>query len=127
MCQEPVVSKIEYWFLFCPRYRRKIFSDEKACSIFKNSAKASLASLGLSLHELIFHDDHILMRVSGSALIAPADIVFKVKKDTAAEMRKQVAFLEDVKSIWTKNSYISTIKPSGKEIEEYRSAQKRRN
>lgn len=127
MCREPSISKIEYWFLFCPRYMRKLFADQQICGTFKRKAKDAVAAINLHLYDIKLSEDQVLIRVSGDAGMAPADIVFRIKKETAAAMRKNITYLKDVKSIWTRQSYISTAKPSNKEIEEYRAMQKRRN
>lgn len=127
MCREPSISKIEYWFIFCPRYMRKLFTDMQVCCNFKEKAKSTVAAMNLHLYDIKLSDDQVMLHISGNAGTAPADIVFRIKKETAASMREDISYLQNVKSIWTRQNYISTAKPTNKEIEEYRAMQKRRN
>ena len=58
------VSLINYHFVFCPRYRRKIFNIEGVEQRFKELTEAECIKNGIEILALECHIDHVHIFVS---------------------------------------------------------------
>ncbi|GIM28171.1 IS200/IS605 family transposase [Clostridium polyendosporum] len=102
------VSLINYHFVFCPRYRRKIFNIPKVEERFKELVKETCDDLDIEIIAIECDKDHTHMFVNCLPTLSPSDIMQKIKGVTSRELRKEFAILSKMPSLWTRSYFIST-------------------
>ena len=102
------VSLINYHFVFCPRYRRKIFNIEGLEQRFKELTEAECSKSGIEILSLECHVDHVHILVSVLPTISIPTIMQKIKDATSVELRKEFPQLKAMPSLWTRNYFVST-------------------
>lgn len=83
------VSLINYHFVFCPRYRRKIFHIEGVEQRFKELTEAECIKNGIEILALECHIDHVHIFVSVLPTISIPTIMQQMKGATSVELRKE--------------------------------------
>ena len=73
------VSLINYHFVFCPRYRRKIFLDSKVEQSFKEMVYEICESLKIKIVALECDKDHTHMFLNALPSLSPANIMARMK------------------------------------------------
>ena len=102
------VSLINYHFVFCPRYRRKIFNIEGLEQRFKELTISECSRLGIEILSLECHADHVHMFVSTLPTMSIPSIMKHVKGASSAALRTEFAQLKAMPSLWTRNYFVST-------------------
>lgn len=102
------VSLINYHFVFCPRYRRKIFNIEGVEQRFKELTEAECSKSGIEILALECHIDHVHIFVSVLPTISIPTIMQKIKGATSVELRKEFPQLKAMPSLWTRSYFVST-------------------
>ncbi|GIM28781.1 IS200/IS605 family transposase [Clostridium polyendosporum] len=102
------VSLINYHFVFCPRYRRKIFNIPKVEERFKELVKEICDDLDIEIIAIECDKDHTYMFLNCLPTLSPSDIMQKIKGATSRELRKEFAILSKMPSLWTRSYFIST-------------------
>lgn len=121
------VSLINYHFVFCPRYRRKIFNIPGVEKRFKELTKAECDNLGIEVLAMECHVDHAHLFLSCLPQMSPSDIMHKVKGATSFALREEFPELENMPSLWTRSFFVSTAgNVSSKTIKWYVDTQKTR-
>lgn len=121
------VSLINYHFVFCPRYRRKIFLDSVLESRFKELVREICASLDLEILALECDKDHVHLFINSKPTFSPADIMAKIKGVTSKKVREEFPHLQHLPSLWTRSYFVSTAgNVSSETIKQYVKNQKTR-
>lgn len=121
------VSLINYHFVFCPRYRRKIFNIDGVEERFKELTIAECERCGIDILALECHVDHVHIFVSVLPTMSIPEIMVRIKSASSHELRKEFPQLKAMPSLWTRNYFVSTAgNVSSKTIKKYVDTQKTR-
>lgn len=102
------VSLINYHFVFCPRYRRKIFLDNKLETRFKELVIEVCKDMEILVIALECDKDHAHLFVTSLPKYSPSDIMAKVKGITSKTLREEFSSIRNMKSLWTRSYFVST-------------------
>ena len=102
------VSLINYHFVFCPRYRRKIFNIPGVEDRFKDLTSAECERLGIKILAMECHIDHAHLFLSCLPTMSPSDIMHQVKGATSYALREELPQLAKMQSLWTRSFFVST-------------------
>ena len=102
------VSLINYHFVFCPRYRRKIFNIPGVEDRFKDLTSAECERLGIKILAMECHIDHANLFLSWLPTMTPSDIMHRVKGATSYALREEFPQLAKMQSLWTRSFFVST-------------------
>jgi len=121
------VSLINYHFVFCPRYRRKIFLRSDIEERFKQSVQEICEELDIVIVALECDKDHTHMFLNALPTFSPADIMAKIKGVTSKKLRGEFPHLRHLSSLWTRSYFVSTAgNVSSETIKRYVEQQKTR-
>ena len=122
-----VVCMINYHFVFCPRYRRKIFLIPKVEDRFKQLVKQKCKELNIEIVAIECDKDHCHIFLNCMPTQSPSDIMHHIKGYTSRIMRKEFAELNKMPSLWTRSFFVSTAENvSSETIKKYIENQKTR-
>lgn len=102
------VSLINYHFVFCPRYRRKIFNIPGVEDRFKELTATKCKESGIEILAMECHVDHVHMFVSVLPTVSIPDIMNTVKGATSVQLRREFPQLKAMPSLWTRSYFVST-------------------
>lgn len=121
------ISFIQYHFVFCPRYRRKIFIHSEIEQRFKHLIKEVCTQLDFELITLDSGDDYAYVHLSVPPQFSPADVMKHLKGATNRTLRHEFPLLGNMPTLWTRSYFVST-EPSlsAQVIHEYVETQKTR-
>lgn len=85
------VSLINYYFVFCPRCRRKIFNIQGLEQRFKELTIAECTKCGIEILALECHVDHVHIFVSVLPTMSIPNIVQRIKGCTSLQLREEFA------------------------------------
>ena len=94
------VSLINYHFVFCPRYRRKIFDIPHVEDRFKE--------LNIEILAMECHPDHVHLFLKCWPQQSPAGIMKKIKGASSRVLRDEFPVLSHAPSLWTRSYFVST-------------------
>lgn len=101
------VYQLNYHFVFCTRYRRKILLEkvENRCKelIEEIASKQEWEILLINIRP-----DYCHLQISATPHLAPSDIVAKLKRITSQILREEFEHLHHLSSIWTRAFLVST-------------------
>lgn len=121
------VSLINYHFVFCPRYRRKIFLHNDVEVRFKELVSEICEDLNINMIALECDKDHTHMFLNALPTLSPADIMAKIKGVTSKKLREEFPHLQHLPSLWTRSYFVSTAgNVSSETIKRYVEQQKTR-
>jgi len=121
------VSLINYHFVFCPRYRRKIFDVPGVEERFKELIVEKCDELGISVLAMECHRDHAHLFLSAKPDQSPAFIMQKLKGYTGRILRAEFPKFSRMPSMWTRSYFVSTAgNVSSQTIRKYVETQKTR-
>jgi putative transposase len=121
------VSLINYHFVFCPRYRRKIFNITGLEDRFKELTINECSKQGIEILALECHIDHVHIFVSVLPTMSIPSIMKQIKGCTSIKLREEFPQLRAMPSLWTRNYFVSTAgKVSSETIKWYVDTQKTR-
>ena len=121
------VSLINYHFVFCPRYRRKIFLNRNVEKRFKELAHEACARINAEVIAVECDKDHVHIFIKSLPILSPSEIMAKVKGVSSRALRKEFEHLGRQLSLWTRSFFVSTAgSVSSKTVQEYIAAQKKR-
>lgn len=122
-----VVSLINYHFIFCPRYRRKIFNIPGVEERFRKLINAECERCGIEILSLECYEDYVHLFVEAPPDMSTSDIMKQIKKSTSLPLKQEFSQLGAMSSIWTRSYLVSTAdNMSSEDIREYVHAQKTR-
>ena len=105
---QTTVSLINYHFVFCPRYRRKIFDIQNVEIRFKEIVKDICDELEVEIIAIECDRDHTHMFLNCLPSLSPADIMQKIKGVSSKVIREEFIELSKMPSLWTRNYFVST-------------------
>jgi len=121
------VSMINYHFVFCPRYRRKIFLIEGVQKHFKELVNTISKEMNLEIIALECDIDHVHLFINAKPTISPSKIMHHLKGKTSRIIRKEFDELNKMPSLWTRSYFVSTAgEVSSETIKKYVENQKKR-
>ncbi|WP_335870223.1 IS200/IS605 family transposase [Bacillus sp. 2205SS5-2] len=121
------LSLINYHFVFCPRYRRKIFLQTKVEERFKQLVQEISVELDIEIIAIECDKDHSHLFLNALPTLSPADIMAKIKGVTSRILRKEFPHLKHLPSLWTRSYFVSTAgNVSSQTIKRYVEQQKTR-
>ena len=121
------VSLINYHFVFCPRYRRKIFLIPKVEERFKHMVKFICEEMDIEIIAIECDKDHTHMFLNCLPTQSPSDIMQKIKGVTSRCLREEFPELAKMPSLWTRSFFVSTAgNVSSETIKHYVESQKTR-
>ncbi|WP_209868926.1 IS200/IS605 family transposase [Paenibacillus silagei] len=120
------VSFINYHFVFCPRYRRKILVDQVEIQ-FKQIVMEICTEHDWQLLAMEVMPDHVHIFLNALPTDAPAELMAKLKRITSRRLREQFKHLNHLPSLWTRSYFVSTAgNVSSETIKRYVEEQKTR-
>lgn len=120
------VSMVNYHFVFCPRYRRKIFLIDGLETRFKELVNQICKQNEIEILAMECHIDHCHLFVNAPPTLSPADIMKLVKETTGSILKKEF-FTSANTRVWTRSYFVSTAEDvSSATIERYVKEQKTR-
>ncbi|AFS79700.1 putative transposase, IS200-like protein [Gottschalkia acidurici 9a] len=124
---QTTVSLINYHFVFCPRYRRKIFDIQNVEIRFKEIFKDICDKLEVEIIAIECDRDHTHMFLNCLPSLSPADIMQKIKGVSSKLIREEFVELSKMPSLWTRSYFVSTAgSVSSENIKKYVEEQKTR-
>lgn len=121
------VSLINYHFVFCTRYRRKIFLIPNVEKRFKELAEIKCRELEIEIIAIECDKDHSYMFLNCLPTLSPSDIMQQIKGYTSKILREEFPVLSKMPSLWTRNYFVSTAgNVYGETIKKYVENQKKR-
>ena len=119
------VSLVKYHFVFCPRYRRKIFLIPFIEDRFKELVTQVCNEHTIDILNCKCHSDHVYLFVHAPPSISPSDIMQYVKGGTSRVLREEFSVLSAMPGLWTRNYFVSTAETiSNDTIQKYVETQK---
>lgn len=121
------VSSIKYHFVFCPRYRRKIFNIQGFKERFKELVEEACKEHGIEILKMDCGEDYVYIYVSVFPAISIKDIMNCIKSCTTVRLRKEFEQLKGMPNLWTRNYFVTTDNNVSPEtIQWYVNSQKKR-
>jgi putative transposase len=121
------VSLINYHFVFCPKYRRKIFNIPGVEDRFKELTISECEKNNIEILAMECHVDHVHLFVSVYPQMSIPDVMKVVKGATSRKLRDEFPKLKGMSSLWTRSYFVSTAgKVSSETIKWYVETQKTR-
>ncbi len=102
------VSLINYHFVICPRYRRKIFLLPNVEERFKELVKTICEEMDVNIIAIECDKDHAHMFLNCLPTLSPSDIMQKIKGASSKELRSEFVQLAKMPSLWTRSYFVST-------------------
>ncbi|OWZ85005.1 IS200/IS605 family transposase [Natranaerobius trueperi] len=122
-----IVSLINYHFVFCPRYRRKIFSNPKVEQRFKEIVHEVCTEQKIEVLAIKCEKDHTHLFLNALPQISPSQIMAKIKGVSSRKIRQEFKHLNHMPSLWTRSFFVSTTgNVSSETIKKYVEEQKKR-
>ncbi|ONI43904.1 transposase [Candidatus Epulonipiscium fishelsonii] len=121
------VSLINYHFVFCPRYRRKIFLIKGVEERFKELILMICEPLEIEILAIECDKDHSHMFLNSPPKLSPSDIMQKIKGKSSKILREEFIELSKMPGLWTRSYFVSTAgEVSSETIKKYIESQKTR-
>lgn len=121
------MSMVNYHFVFCPRYRRKIFLIDGLEARFKELAIQICEQNNIEILALECHIDHCHLFVNCPPKLSPADVMRIIKSNTSRVIVQSFPQLARVPNLWTRSYFVSTAGDvSNATIQKYVETQKTR-
>lgn len=102
------VSLINYHFVFCPRYRRKIFSNSEVDTRFKAIIQGICSENDWFIIAIETDSDHCHLFVNVQPTLSPSEIMKDIKGITSRILRQEFEHLSKMPSVWTRSYFVST-------------------
>ncbi|MDD4029743.1 MAG: IS200/IS605 family transposase [Caldisericia bacterium] len=102
------VSLINYHFVFCPRYRRKIFLNQKVEQRFKEIVHEVCVQQEIEILAIECDKDHTHLFLNALPQISPSQIMAKIKGVSSRKIRQEIKELKHMPSLWTRSFFVST-------------------
>ena len=102
------ISLLNYHFVFCPRYRRKIFLIPNLEDRFKQLVCEICKSMDIDILALECDTDHAHLFISAMPTPCPSKIIKEIKGITGRILRTEFAELQYMPNLWTRSYFVST-------------------
>jgi putative transposase len=102
------VSTINYHFVWCPKYRRKVLTGAVAERL-KELLYAKAEELHCTVHALEVQPDHLHLFVHCPPIYAPQQLANQFKSSTSRVLRDEFPFLRArLPSLWSRSYYVAS-------------------
>lgn len=102
------VYNIGYHIIWCPKYRRKVLTDEVELRL-KELLNFKATELGLIIEKMEVMPDHVHLFVKAPPTASPHWIVQQLKGYTSHELRKEFSYLKSrLPTLWTRSYYVES-------------------
>ncbi|QDX90943.1 IS200/IS605 family transposase (plasmid) [Brevibacillus laterosporus] len=120
------VSFINYHFVFCPRYRRKVLVKQVEIRFKELLAEICHQNSWLIVAMEVM-PDHVHLFLNCLPTDSPSDVMAKVKGVTSRIVRQEFEHLAHLPSLWTRSFFVSTAgNVSSETVKRYVEEQKKR-
>ncbi|TPG71392.1 IS200/IS605 family transposase [Brevibacillus laterosporus] len=120
------VSLINYHFVFCPRYRRKVLVKQVEIRFKELLAEICHQNSWLIVAMEVM-PDHVHLFLNCLPTDSPSDVMAKVKGVTSRIVRQEFEHLAHLPSLWTRSFFVSTAENvSSETVKRYVEEQKKR-
>lgn len=120
------VFMINYHFIFCPRYRRKIFLIAGIEDRFKTLVKEKCRDLEIEIIAMECNVDHAHLFLNCLPTQNPSWIMKEIKGYTGRILRMEFNAISKMPNLWTRNFFVSTSgEVSSETIKKYVEMQKK--
>ncbi|WP_238655400.1 IS200/IS605 family transposase [Paenibacillus piscarius] len=120
------MSLINYHFVSCPRYRRKLLVDQVEKQ-FKQIVMEICSEQDRQLLAMEVMPDHMHIFLNARPTDSPAELKAKLKGITSRRLREQCKHLNHLPSLWTRFYFVNTAgNISSETIKQYVEGQKTR-
>ena len=99
---------INYHFVFCPRYRRKIFQIPGVEERFKYLVNYVCEEMEIEVMAIECDKDHAHVFLNCLPTLSPSDIMRNIKGVTSRVLRDEFPQLKKMLSLWTRSYFVST-------------------
>jgi len=106
------VFKIKYHFVFCIKYRKDLFLENKYIETFKDVCKGMEARYSMIFETMGFDDDHVHFLLQSVPKYSPSQLFRIVKSITAIQLFKEHPDLKKELwggEFWSDGGYVSTV------------------
>lgn len=121
------VSLVNYHFVFCPRYRRKVLKppiDERFKTLVFEICKENQWNV-IAMEVM---PDHVHLFLNALPTDSPAEMMARIKGVTSRILRLEFPHLQHLKSLWTRSYFVSTAgNVSSETVKHYVESQKKRS
>ena len=98
---------INYHFVFCPRYRRKLFLIDGFEARFKELVTQICEQNDMVILAMECHIDHCHLFVNAPPTLSAADIMKIIKGNTSRQLKQEFFSNVDMQ-MWTRSYFVST-------------------
>lgn len=102
------ISLINYHFVYCPKYRRKIFLIPHVKERFKELTQQACEQYGIKVLAMECHIDHAHLFLQCQPTQSPAEIMKLLKGATSHKLREEFPVLSRMSNLWTRSYFVST-------------------
>lgn len=121
------VSLVNYHFVFCPRYRRKIFNVPGVEDRFKELVKTKCDELKIEIIAIECNKDHVHLFLNCLPQLSPSEIMKQIKGYTGKILREEFIKFSKMPNMWTRSFFVSTAgNVSSETIKQYVENQKKK-
>ncbi len=120
-----IIAHITYIFVFCTRYRRKIFSIPGIRERFVSLTGEACSGIKADILDIKCEGEHVYIEVSAQPGSSPNVIVRTIKAHTSSALRSESKELSAMTSLWTRAYMVSTDEINETDIESFVSRQKK--
>lgn len=120
-----VVSYIVHHIVFCTRYKRKLFLEDKLSRRVRELIEEKCNELNVEILKLNIEQSHVEMVIESPPDLSPNQIVYRIKSYCNMEnLKVEFDVLKKMPNVWTRSCLISTDILDEEVIESYVLAQK---
>ena len=101
------VSLINYHFVWCPKYRRKVLNGPVKERL-EALVRETLAELDCEVLALEVMPDHVHLFANCPPTLAPCQIIFRVKGRASRVLRQEFPHLRRLPPLWTRSYFVAT-------------------
>ena len=102
-----IVSMVNYHFVFCPRYRRKVFLIDGLETRFKELVAQICGQNGIGILGIECRADYCHLFVSAPPDLGPADIMRLIKRQSGPPLKREY-LRGKCPQLWTRGYLVST-------------------
>lgn len=123
----PATTLLNYHFVFCPRYRRKVFLIDGVATRFKDAVFQICEQYKLVVFTFECGVDYCHLALNAPASVSPANIMSVIKHGSSKVLLAEFQEFEKTQTLWTRNFLVSTAQQLSPDIiQKYVSSQKSR-
>lgn len=120
------MSYLEYQFVFCSRYGRKVFLDSTLNQRFSEITNEICEVNEFKLLACQTHEFWVYLKLEAPPEISPCDVLTKIRFGTSKQLRNEFESIRHLPSLWTRKYLVSTKDLSQDRISEFLQSQKKR-